>query len=92
MYASDNDGTYPRSLAALFPGNYLKSIPTCSAAEKDTYSESYFSRGTGKKATFRFHCAGKNHAKAYSGFKEDSTDFPRYDSHRGLIDHPGPLK
>ena len=37
MYAADNKGQFPRSLWLLTP-NYLKSIPTCPAAGRDTYT------------------------------------------------------
>lgn len=36
MYAVDNKGSYPLRLSQLPPSKYLKSIPTCPAAEADT--------------------------------------------------------
>ncbi len=58
MYASDHGGGYPASLKELTP-TYLKSIPTCPAARKDTYSGSW--RVAGGEGFYMF-CAGKNHA------------------------------
>lgn len=87
MYASDNDGYYPDRLEpALMQGNYLKSIPTCPAAGKATYSESYHTYK--HRNHFRFSCSGNNHGKAYTGFNAASEDFPTYDAEQGLLDHP----
>lgn len=41
-YAADNNGYYPTSLQALAP-RYLKAIPGCPAAGRDTYSADYAS-------------------------------------------------
>lgn len=86
MYATDNHGLYPRHLPDLVPGNYLKQVPTCPAAGKDSYSASYQVSVDGK--AFSFACTGNNHAKSYAGFNRLSDNFPQYNSWDGLIDHP----
>ncbi len=57
-YKLKNKGSYPSSLSKLIP-NYLKKIPECPSARKDTYSKSYvvstFPSG------YFFCCSGKNH-------------------------------
>lgn len=58
MYSSDHGGKYPASLQELVP-SYLKSIPTCPAAHRDTYSQTW--RVAGEEG-FYVHCAGNNHA------------------------------
>jgi hypothetical protein len=76
MYSTDNSGHYPTDLSKL-KGEYLRNIPTCAAAGKDTYSESYKSKQD--PDSYEFFCQGDNHAKA--GIK---ADFPRYTSTEGL--------
>lgn len=58
MYSSDHGGKYPASLQELVP-TYLKAIPTCPAAHKDTYSGSW--RVAGDEGFYMF-CAGNRHA------------------------------
>lgn len=88
MYAHDNAGAYPTSLARLAQGNYLKLVPTCPAAGTDSYSPSY--RFTAAKRarngqilagsdSFSFHCHGNNHAKIGA-----RANHPAYDSASGL--------
>ena len=72
MYATDNQGLFPRGLGELVPG-YLKSIPTCPAAEKDTYSLSY--QVSPDLDAYTISCKGRNHDAA--GLGEDS---PSYNS------------
>lgn len=84
MYSSDNRGRYPATLDKLTQGNYLKLIPTCPAAGRATY----LYHGSSEPDTFRFACAGNNHAKAYTGFTTSSNNFPRYNAEKGLLDHP----
>lgn len=65
MYASDNEGSYPPSLALLTRGNYLKAIPGCygedeDAAPVDSYSEGY--QVIGPKS-FQLCCKGLRHPK-----------------------------
>lgn len=75
MYSSDHQGLYPKNLRALVPV-YLKKLPTCSAARRDTYSVSYKRVG---KADFQYHCHGSFHRGA--GL---SANQPDYTSVRGL--------
>lgn len=92
MYASDFGGRYPNTgtLAQLTAGNYLKTIPTCPAAGKDTYTTS----GSGvftsitTPDSFTMMCVGTNHAKAYTGYSTSSQNFPQYFAEVGLVDHP----
>lgn len=84
IYSSDNHGQYPATLEKLIPGNYLKVVPTCPAAGGVTY---IYHRST-EPDSFRFACAGNNHARAYTGFSTSSNNFPRYSAEDGLIDHP----
>ncbi|CAN0391541.1 unnamed protein product, partial [Phaeothamnion confervicola] len=37
MYSTDNAGHYPRSSLNLLTPNYLKVIPQCPTAQRDTY-------------------------------------------------------
>ncbi|MBX3166038.1 MAG: hypothetical protein KF760_01455 [Candidatus Eremiobacteraeota bacterium] len=80
MYASDNAGVYPTDLKPLISGNYLRLIPTCPAAGKDTYSESY--QVETKPDTFSFYCKGHNHGNLLPA------DLPAYNAEMGLIDRP----
>ena len=84
LYSSDNHGRYPATLAKLTEGNYLKLIPTCPGAGRVTYVY----HGSSQPDSFRFACAGNNHAKAYTGFSTSSNNFPRYSAENGLNDHP----
>lgn len=88
MYASDNAGYYPGDLSKLTSGNYLKTIPTCYAANRDTYSGTYKFTAAKRDAkgmvvegkdTFSFFCQGENHKGA-----EVPADLPAYDSDSGL--------
>jgi len=65
MYSTDNKGLYPITLDPLITGNYLRLIPTCPAAGRDTYTDY---RTFKRRTSFRFSCVGNNHAKAFSGF------------------------
>jgi hypothetical protein len=71
MYATDNEGHYPQALSMLTP-NYLRELPTCPAAGRDSYSPSY--RATSSALTdqsglapydqYSFFCKGNNHKSA----------------------------
>ena len=74
MYSTDWSGLYPPSLAQLTP-NYLKIIPNCPAAGKDTYSASY--QVTTAPDAFTVFCQGTNHVQA---------NYPEYSSVQGVID------
>ena len=78
MYSTDNSGHYPRNLALLTP-NYLKVIPTCPAASKDTYSKHY--RVGVKPDRYSVYCWGHAH-KACSV----PANRPAYNSDKGLLD------
>lgn len=56
LYAIDNNGQYPKRLAVLKP-KYLRTIPTCPAASKDTYSSGY--QSTARQYTV--FCSGNHH-------------------------------
>lgn len=75
MYSSDHHGQYPKSLRALVPV-YLKKLPTCSAAKRDTYSSSYKRVGPDD---FKFHCHGSFHAGAGLAANE-----PTFQGEKGL--------
>lgn len=61
LYAAANGGRYPPRLSALVP-RYLKQIPTCPAAHRDTYSASY---GVGDHPPrFSIACKSDAHAEA----------------------------
>lgn len=80
---ADNGGRYPMPTPALqlTGGRYLKVIPTCPAADENTY------RGT-KPDTFTYNCTGSRHGKAYTGFNKNTTNYPHYDAGEGDLDHP----
>lgn len=86
MYASDYAGHYPKNLQVLITTDYLRAIPTCPAAGHDSYSAAYKVRS--KPDSFSIYCSGQNHAKAYSDYAANSTNYPQYNAERGLIDHP----
>jgi hypothetical protein len=75
MWSSDNSGRYPQSLKQLTP-NYLRTIPTCPAAGRDTYTATY--KVEAKPDHFYFFCQGHSHQDA-------PVDRPAYDSNTGLI-------
>jgi len=54
MYFTDNQGRYPVALSQLTP-SYLKSVPTCPATGKDTYSPGFVAR---KLPTPEVGCTG----------------------------------
>ena len=85
MYSTDNKGLYPVTLDPLITGNYLRLIPTCPAAGRDTYTD-YMSFK--KRTRFRFSCVGNNHAKAYAGLSGSCDNLPAYDAELGLRDRP----
>lgn len=76
MYSTDNKGHYPDSLGKLTPG-YLRMLPTCPAAGKDTYTKSYTSAT--EPDVFTVYCSGHHHRA--SGIP---ADHPSYSSTRGL--------
>lgn len=76
MYSTDNSGHYPDSLTKLTP-DYLRIIPTCPAAGKQTYIDSY--QVSQNPDAYTFYCIGDNHSDA--GIPENH---PRYDSSNGI--------
>lgn len=77
MYSTDNSGRYPHAMALLTP-NYLKAVPTCPTAHRDTYSTSY--QWTAHPDAYTVVCAGLNHGGA--GLP---ADHPRYTGTEGLV-------
>jgi len=77
MYSTDNSGRYPTALSQLTP-NYLRIIPTCPQAHRNTYSQAFVSASN--PDAYTVICQGSYHDKA--GLK---TNFPQYTSVRGLI-------
>lgn len=69
-YANDNAQAFPTTTSALIP-TYLPTMPTCPAAQADTYSSSYESSlqstGTGM---FTIYCNGFNHSNIVSAPNE----------------------
>ncbi len=60
MFSADHEGRYPQALKQLVP-DYLRSLPACFTAGRDTYSSSY--RSTEKpEDTYTIYCKGSNHA------------------------------
>lgn len=78
MFSTDHGGRYPALLSELTP-KYVKSIPTCPSAGKDTYSSSY--RVRRDPDYFQICCSGTNHADV--GLASNQ---PAYDSVQGLIE------
>lgn len=77
IYSTDNNDRYPAKLQQLVP-EYLRLIPTCPAAAKDTYSESYQLSKDGKD--YSFYCKGHYHKG--EGAPEND---PSYNSKTGLV-------
>ncbi len=87
MYSTDWSGRYPSSMDPLTP-NYLRTIPTCPAAGRDTYSASL---QTGPDAPaneehryqdfYQFECQGHFHS-------ETEANYPKYDGLVGLNEGP----
>ena len=83
MYCCNNGGEYPDSLSRLTP-DYLKTIPTCPSAKKDTYSETY--RINRKERFYHFSCGGNNHRN-----KGLPSNFPRFNSNSCLTYYTGEM-
>ncbi|MCA9775796.1 MAG: DUF3352 domain-containing protein, partial [Candidatus Eremiobacteraeota bacterium] len=86
MYSTDYSGRYPDTMDLLTP-NYLKTIPDCPAAGKNTYSATL---KTGPNAPgndqhfqdyYYFFCEGHNH-------NETAANYPTYDGIQGLNEGP----
>ncbi|MBS2037002.1 hypothetical protein JST97_18575 [bacterium] len=73
MWSTDHAGRYPKELADLKQGNYLRDIPRC--LDRDPYSYQ-----TGAHPDwFLLHCHGSNHKRDGS-----PANFPQYHSNKGL--------
>ena len=73
MYSTDNAGHYPKSLTQLTP-TYLKYIPRCPSACRDTYSHGY--ERAQEPDAYTVMCEGCHHHDG--GI--DTPNFPRYTS------------
>lgn len=83
MYSTDNHGEFPTTLSALTP-RYLHVLPSCPAAERDTYSAGY-QRGPWRSEDvsiqidgYRVVCRDRNHVVA--GMAENE---PQLNADRG---------
>lgn len=83
QYAQRNNGRYPGSLKALTP-YYLREIPTCPAAGRDTYSSGYMTSPDADSYTIS--CRGSFHRKLLS-----NPDYPCYSKSHGLVVDPSEL-
>ena len=88
MYATDNQGHYPNSLAALTP-NYHRTIPQCPTAGTDTYGSSYTCYRPSPQASatpgnstegYTIFCQGQHHQKV-----QMAPNYPQFSSFSGLI-------
>jgi hypothetical protein len=81
MYSCNHEGHYPHTLAELLP-NYLKKLPICPAAERDSYSATYV--WAEKPDGYTFCCSGEAHCIV----KGIRPNYPQYTAFKGLIAHP----
>lgn len=85
MYATDNLGHYPKTMAQLTP-KYLKTLPECSTVGSVTY-RAYTGQGPNNNPGFEdyyyLECHGKNHTNV-----SVSGNYPAYDGISGLIERP----
>ena len=79
MYSTDNAGRYPHSLEQLTP-QYLKALPSCPGAKRDTYSQAF--RSQAQPDAFTICCYGLNHEE--SGINKPN--YPRYGNVDGLTE------
>lgn len=79
MWSADNQGRYPKEMSQLTP-EYLKQIPTCPAAQADTYSQSY--QVSSQPDLYTFYCQGHHHKP------QVPANFPQYNAMQGLIERP----
>lgn len=64
MYADDNGGRYPPSLATLLDRHYLRGIPTCPSAGTVTYAYTVSHASGSQSEAFTVSCRGENHLGA----------------------------
>jgi len=86
LYSSEHGGDYPKSLRDIAP-RFIKVLPVCPAARRDTYTHSYHTSGDRKAYTV--YCEGNNHRFYLKEHHANhAAGFPEYDSFNGLItDH-----
>ncbi len=89
MYAQDHQGVYPEKLEYLTP-KYIKKIPLCPKALRDTYSSSYKAYNMYGFHFYRFSCKGEYHIGA--GLKKNypkcNTAIGVYKSYVSIRDNP----
>ena len=78
LYAADHRGGYPESLQSLVP-RYVRAIPDCPGARKDTYSRGF--QLSQQSLTYTLMCRGCHHHR--SGLHHPN--FPQYSSEQGFI-------
>lgn len=82
MYSTDWAGKYPPSKRHLVP-NYLKTLPACPVAKKDTYRVQLGPKAPGNSQGFRDYyllsCQGRHHSS--EGYPQN---FPKYTSIQGV--------
>ncbi len=79
-WSRDHEGSYPDQLFELTEGRnnkYLLLIPTCPAADSDTYVYKHINN----PEVFTVYCSGKHHENAGC-----SEDHPLFDSVNGLVE------
>lgn len=77
MYCTDNAGRFPTTLHLLTP-NYLRQIPTCPSAGRNTYSSAF--RSASNPDAYTVICRGTHHKTA-----GQARNYPQYTSIQGLI-------
>ena len=84
MYSTDWSGRYPRNLNILTP-NYLKTIPECPHAGRQTYRPDFGPSAPfnteGFQDYYYIECTGRNHED-----RDVPADYPKYDGISGLIE------
>lgn len=97
-HARRNGGRYPDELEALIPGNDLEFIPTCPCRQayyrgglefrvRATVGPDYAYTVQHHPEKFSVACKGE-HPRADSGAMADNSLYPRYESDKGLLEHP----
>ena len=80
MYSTDDPCHHypPSGKLFLLTPNYLRTLPTCAAAGKDTYSATY--RSNTKPDAYTFYCSGYHHKSG-----GEAPNYPQYNSTQGLV-------
>ncbi|MHC9541775.1 MAG: hypothetical protein AB9903_19895 [Vulcanimicrobiota bacterium] len=75
-------GTYPDTISSLSP-DFIKKIPVCPSAGKDTYAPGYKATHDGRECSFS--CKGKNHDLiVFTITLYAKQDYPNFNSARDL--------